>query len=128
MKKLILLTLFTLFTLSSHSQSRTPAYSTSSYRPITDMSYYRALAERKAEVTINNASKLDDRIEGYLKTSQDYLFKKELRVASSYLHKIFNNYETISISSAAWYYKKARKVFNKAIRKHNRRLKKSRRY
>lgn len=124
MKKLLLITAFFVScTVSLYSQSRTSTTSTSSYQPITDTRYYEALAERKAEYIKEKSISLQKKVNNYINTTNDPLFRTDLYEVKSYLNPIFNN-ERISISSAEWYLKKGRKKFNRAIRKYNKRLKK----
>tara|TARA_B110000908_G_C10244315_1_gene447933 strand:+ start:1170 stop:1556 length:387 start_codon:yes stop_codon:yes gene_type:complete len=124
MKKLLLITAFFLLcTVSMYSQSRTHTISTSPYQPITDTRYYEALAKRKAEHIKEKSISLQKRVDNYINTTNDHLFRTDLYEVKSYLNPIFNN-KIISISNAEWYLKKGRKKFNRAIRKYNKRLKK----
>lgn len=124
MKKLLLITAFFLLcTVSMYSQSRTYTISTSAYQPITDTRYYEALAKRKAEYIKEKSISLQKRVDNYINTTNDHLFRTDLYEVKSYLNPIFNN-KIISISNAEWYLKKGRKKFNRAIRRYNKRLKK----
>ena len=94
------------------------------YQPITDLSYYEALAKQKAISIYNNANSLNERIVQNLRLSSDWEYKQDMIRTQSYLKPILNFNSRISISNAEWRYKKARKTFNKGVRKYNKRLKK----
>lgn len=127
MKKAFLLFISISFSVSMYSQTnRYSTVTTSTYTPSTssvDYSYYEAMAKRKAEYVYEKSTSLQSKVNDYVNSTNDPLFRNDLYEVKSYLNPIFNN-KRISISSAEWYLKKARKKFNRAIRKYNKRLKK----
>lgn len=81
-------------------------------------------AQNKSEYIHNSAINLYKKANYYIGEKNDALFVMDMKAVQSYLVPILDEEKRMSLSSAQWYLKKAKKGFKKAIKKYNQRLKK----
>lgn len=118
--KLILLILVLLTTIGYSQTNRYSNVSTGTFTPMLDPSYYKALAKQKQERIANNIGELDKLTTESLKLNIDDEFRQNIYEVRMYLAKLDQD---MSLSDAEWYINTATKLYNKGVRKYNRRLK-----
>ena len=121
--KIFLLILTLLFVGTVSSQNRYSTVSTSSYQPMPAPSgdYYRAMAERKMNEIGRKYQFYTEKVKEYMQLNTDEQFRTDLYEVQSYLNSLAGQ---LSLDEADWYIKKVEKLFNKAVRKYNKRIKK----
>jgi|GEM_PF-6422149 len=107
---------------SIDNSNRTSTVTTSKYEAIYDYSYYMAMTKNKAQKIYNLALEYKSIIDKNLKTVKDKKLRMDIYDAKYYLDKVFVN--GVRIGDAEDYLRKTKKLYNKAIRKYNKRIKK----
>ena len=129
MKKTLIILILISFSYTSYSQVNRyskPAQ-VAKYTPIDNsilISYSQQQAKKKAEYIYNSAINLNNKVERYLIGGGEPILIKDLDGVKTYLRPLLSGESGISVSTASWYLKKAKKKYNKAIKQYNKRYKK----
>jgi hypothetical protein len=105
----------------SNSTSKVGNVSPSKYKSIDDNSYYRTVANNKAQAIYRTAMEYKESIDGVLKANVDSQLKSDILRAKYFLDKVFVN--GVRLGDAETYLKKVRRIYNKAMRDYNKRVK-----
>ena len=115
--------------VSSYSQTnRYSSGTVSKYTPATTSNidiyreYYKAQAEQRIENIKNNILFYEENANYNLNTD-DYDLRQSMFEVKSYV-KLLGDTNSMSLEQAEWYVKKMGKIYNKAVRKYNKALKK----
>jgi predicted transcriptional regulator len=119
--KSIFLILVLLTTIGYSQTNRYSNVSTGTFTPILDPSYYQALGKQKQEQIAYRIEELEKLTTESLKLNIDNEFRENIYEVRRYLAKLD---EDMSLSDAEWYINTATKLYNKGVRKYNRRLEK----
>lgn len=118
--RLTFLTLLLFATIGYTQTNRYSNVSTSTFTPVLDPNYYKALAKEKQERIANSIEELERLTTEALKLNIDEEFKQNIYEVRLYLAKLDNE---MSLNDAEWYINTATKLYNKGVRQYNRRVK-----
>ncbi|MES2545508.1 MAG: hypothetical protein V4548_11525 [Bacteroidota bacterium] len=121
--KTIIIAVLTAFTISLSAQNRYSQTSTSSYTPSysspPNYEYYQKLAEKRTDEIHNSQQNLYRLINQNLERNVDDEFRVKMEEVKSYLKAIKSG---VSIEEAESYLKKANRLYNRAVKKYNKRI------
>lgn len=121
MKKTII-TLLALIAISSYSQNRYSNSSTSNYNSeVPNADYYGAIAEKRMAEIGKSYQYYTSKVNENIALTSDYQFKEDMYEVKSYLAPLAGQ---MSLDQADLYIRKVEELYNKAVRKYNKRLKK----